>query len=295
MKNAISINSATDQAWRVAKLMLVGIFAIAFFGFASPTRAIELDYAVFGDGDGAVYAIKADGTLQWFQHYNRLVGTSGWANGGIAKNVGVGWSGVTKAFSGGDGVVYVVTANGDLRWYRHDGRFTGTAVWGVNVGGTTVGVGWGSFTKVFSGGDGVIYAIQADGILRWYRHTGWLTGANTWAAGSGAQIGTGWNSFSKVFSGDDGVIYGIQANGILRWYRHDGRLDGTFNWAAGSGAQIGTGWQNFRQVFSSGDGILYAAQPTGSLLWYRHAGWLSGANSWAAGSGTQIGSGWIVP
>ena len=75
MKTAISIHAADRQAWSVAKFILLGLFAIALSGFATSGRAIELDYAVFGDGDGAIYVVNANGDLRWYRHNGKLDGT----------------------------------------------------------------------------------------------------------------------------------------------------------------------------------------------------------------------------
>jgi hypothetical protein len=124
-----------------------------------------------------------------------------------------------------------------------------------------VGNGWSNFKQVFSGGDGVIYAIQnteidlrtgrrTGGHLLWYRHDGRGDGSFTWGPDSGNQVGSGWRGFKQVFAGGDGVIYAIQNNGDLLWYRHDGRGNGSNTWTEGSGKKVvGSGW-NFLHVFS---------------------------------------------
>jgi hypothetical protein len=61
--------------------------------------------------------------------------------------VGNGWA-VRQAFSGGDGVIYAVMANGDLLWNRHDGRGDGSFTWAAPQG-KKVGTGW-MFNDVFS-------------------------------------------------------------------------------------------------------------------------------------------------
>src|SRR5687768_13355025 len=87
-----------------------------------------------------------------------------------------------------DPFVYAIQEDGKLLWYSHDGRTNGRFNW---QGPNEVGTGWNGFSTVFSGGEGVIYAIQeASRDLR----TGQRTG------------------------------------GHLLWYRHDGRSDGTSNW-----------------------------------------------------------------
>jgi hypothetical protein len=68
------------------------------------------------------------------------------------------------------------------------------------------------FSASFPGGDGVIYAIQQNGDLLWYRHDGWATGAVTWTSGGGTKVGNGWAA-THVFPGGNGVIYAVQPSG----------------------------------------------------------------------------------
>ena len=67
--------------------------------------------------------------------------------------------------------------------------------------GKKVGNGWSNFKHVFSGGDGVIYAVRDNGDLLWYRHDGWGDGSFAWAAGSGTKVDKGWSNFIEVLSG----------------------------------------------------------------------------------------------
>ena len=106
------------------------------------------------------------------------------------------------------GVIHVVANNGDLLWYRHEGRADGTATWANAGQGKTIGNGW-NFKQLFSGADGVIYAVTNSGDLLWYRHEGRLEGTPVWAnSGQGKTVGNGWN-FKQLFSGADGVIYAV--------------------------------------------------------------------------------------
>jgi hypothetical protein len=45
--------------------------------------------------------------------------------------------------------IYSIQNDGNLLWYRHDGRADGTFTW---TGPNKVGVGWGDLKYVFSGG-----------------------------------------------------------------------------------------------------------------------------------------------
>ena len=208
-------------------------------------------------------------------------------------------------FSGGDGIIYAVTPNveaslptgigkgmgghpasgGDLWWYRHVGRADGSFRW---EGPKKVGTGWGGLKHVFSGGDGIIYAVTSNveaslptgigegmgghpasgGDLLWYRHVGREDGSFRWE-GPLRKVGTGWGGLKHVFSGGDGIIYAVTphveaslASGIgvgmgghpasggdLMWARHLGREDGSFRWE-GPLKKVGTGWGESEYVFS---------------------------------------------
>jgi len=139
---------------------------------------------------------------------------------------------------------------------------------------------------------GVIYGIDDDNNLLWYRHTGWTDGSFRWATDKGRTVGTGWN-IPYIFPGDSGVIYTINNDGDLSWYRHTGCETGSFLWAAGSGNTVARGW-HFKQVFSGGNGVIYAVTSTGDLLWYRHLGYYDGSLRWATPSGSRVGTGWNV-
>jgi hypothetical protein len=186
------------------------------------------------------------------------------------------------------GVIYSLSTNDELLWFRHLGLQDGSFRWEATAG-KVVGTGWG-FKQLFSGGEGVVYAITASNDLLWYRHDGRSDGTFRWAGTEGKKVGEGWD-FKQVFSGGAGVIYAITASGDLLWYRHDGRGDGSFRWASMEGKKVGEGW-NFPQVFSGGDGVIYAVTSGGDLLWYRHEGRRDGSFRWAASEGKPVGSGW---
>ena len=226
---------------------------------------------------GILYTVDSSNQLAWWRHDGRVDGGFRWAPGS-GNVVGTGWD-FTHLFGAGDGVIYGITpyiprtlptgigpgqgghpaSGGELKWYRHDGRDDGSFHWAPGSG-NVVGTGWNGFKQVFSGGNGVIYAVTpyvpavyptttgghyipaSGGELKWYRHTGQADGSFRWAAGSGNVVGTGWGDFKELFSGGDGVIYGVNSDDELVWYRHDGRTDGSFHWAPGSGNVVGSGW-----------------------------------------------------
>jgi hypothetical protein len=162
---------------------------------------------VFSGGDGVIYVIQADGTLKWYRHLAYRTGegleTPGaWAT---SRNVGRGWDGYKKVFSGGKGVIYAITNDGTLKWLRHKAYLTGEGLEtrGAWEGPKDVGRGWGDVEKVFSSGDGVIYTITQDGKLWWIRHYAYMDGrglesSNAWSARK--EVGRGWTDPVNVFA-----------------------------------------------------------------------------------------------
>jgi len=137
-----------------------------------------------------VYAIRADGTLDWFRHDGASDGTSSWANGGQPITVGNGWvAGQQRVFSGCNGVIYLIGDDGILNWYKHKGSLNGTFDW---EGPNKVGSGWNKFHNVFSIGRGIIYAIDHDGTLWWYKHNGYNSGTFDWE--DRKRVSEGWNA-----------------------------------------------------------------------------------------------------
>ena len=97
-----------------------------------------------------------------------------------------------------NGIIYTITQNNDLMWYRHEGRNDGTFRWTFNEG-KKVGNGW-DVKHIFSGGDGIIYTITQNNDLMWYRHEGRNDGTFRWAFNEGKKVGNGWD-VKQVFSG----------------------------------------------------------------------------------------------
>ncbi|NBE85335.1 N,N-dimethylformamidase beta subunit family domain-containing protein [Micromonospora rubida] len=125
------------------------------------------------------------------------------------------------------------------------------------------------FVQLVGGGNGVIYAIQADGALLWYRHWGWQTGVTGWASGSGRRIGTGWNQFRTVLGSADGSLYGVRADGTIHYYRYvcTNYTTGVGYWSGSR--QIGAGFQRFPRLFGF-DGAIYGVDDAGDLYGYQY-------------------------
>ena len=152
--------------------------------------------------------------------------------------------------------------SGQLLFYRDTTR-DGTG--DVNTPGVIGLGGWDQFLHLFSGGDGIIYAVNTAGQLLFYRD--WRRDG-TGDVSSPSVIGQGgWQFMRHLFSGGDGILYAVDGDGRLLFYRDQTR-NGTGDVANPSVIGLG-GWQQFSHLFHGGDGILYAVDPDGRLLFYR--------------------------
>src|SRR5215469_10898621 len=153
------------------------------------------------------------------------------------------------------------------------------------------------FIQLVPGGNGIIYAIQADGTLVWYRHTSPLTGAATWANnGNGRVIGSGWHAFRTVLAAANGELFGFMPDGSVHWYQYvvTNLSSGAGYWAGGgSGPVIGSGF-TFPRVFGGWNGVIFAIDDAGNLWWYQYTAG-NGTPGWARGGvGAKIGSGFNI-
>src|SRR5438132_5527921 len=256
--------------------------------------------------DQVIYAVKPTGELLWYRYDPDL---KIWdSNSG--RQIGFEWDQFVHVFSGGDGIIYAIKLTGELLWYQDTFR-DGTngqdddQGWAENSG-NQIGFEWDQFVHVFSGGDGIIDALNPTGELLWYQDT-LRDGTNGpdagqgWAENSGSQIDNGWDEFVHVFSGGDGVIYAITPTGELLWYQ-DTLQDGTNGanaeqgWDPNSGSQIGFGWDEFVHVFSAGNGIIYGVLIDnfgGNVQWYRDL-LRNGTNGPDASQGWDPSSGSVI-
>ena len=256
---------------------------------------------LIGGGNGVIYAIQADGRLLWYRHAGWATVSSSWANSGIARQIGTGWSSFVTVLAGSNGTLFGLRPNGDLIWYRYvvSDWNTGAGSWAANSG-SRIGNGFTSFSRLFGGYDGVIWGVAGNGDLHYFRYnrTDGTTGSGAWT--SRGKVGNGWQAMSDLVGDSGGVIYAMA--GTLKWYRYDGT-----KWATGSGKAIGNGWAETTQktAICAGSGALYRVQldkdevPNldDKLLAYRLTTWTNAGTqggAWYAGSGKQIGSGFTV-
>ena len=219
---------------------------------------------------------------------------------GSPQQIGQGWQTITQIICGDEGVIYAIETdwqdpsgaqNAQLLYYR-DLAQNGTGVWAFGGVGQVIGSGgWQNYIRVFSGGGGILYAIDTNGDLYFYRD---LNRDGSPITAGGAKIGQGWNAVRDVAYGGDGIIYAVTQDGRLLWYRDLAR-DGTAQWAnGGEGMQIGDGWLGIARLLSGQDGVLYGITTDGRMLFYRDLA-RNGDGVWANGGiGQQIGVGWWV-
>ena len=62
------------------------------------------------------------------------------------RRIATGWGNLTQVFSAGEGIIYTITPDGKLWWFKHTGFINGKATW---EGPKNVGRGWKSFKHVF--------------------------------------------------------------------------------------------------------------------------------------------------
>ena len=77
--------------------------------------------------------------------------------------------------------------------------------------------GWNTMEFICSGGDGIIYAVDAGGQVLFYRDR---TRDGTGDVSNPSVIGQGgWQSMRHLSSADDGIIYAVDHSGRLLFYR----------------------------------------------------------------------------
>lgn len=212
---------------------------------------------------------------------------------------GPGWNTFQHLFSL-NGRVYAVTKDRELVWYE-----------GKGIGQPDGYKGWSGphagirdrdrFKYVFPMGSyeqnpwmlGVIYAIDDNGDLWWYRHRfvevqgGCRKIDNTRWDGP-RKVKSALTKYAQVFSGGDGVIYGLDQKGILYWQKHQNWSTGETLWE--EPRPVHADFRDAAQIFGAGNGIIYKMDGQGHLVFYRHKGWRDGSDQWEYKEGLLIES-----
>nr|WP_261566783.1 tachylectin-related carbohydrate-binding protein [Frankia gtarii] len=276
-----------------------------------------------------MYGVKPQGPLLWYQYRGAgqsdspATSVANWApNSG--NMIGRGWDGFLHLVARGDGVLLGVRPDGNLLYYRYDGDGTSdpnaTGLHWAPESANIIGVGWENFrflcAKPYEGrtsthpNNSVIYAVDHDGHLHWYRYVGdgesdpGATGLH-WDPNSGNIIGQGWSQGFRYMAAVSEIILMVKDNGDLLWYRYSGKGEtdpsGGSGWDPKSSNIIGRGWHRFRHIFGGSDGrggyVIYGVDQAQNLLWHRYTGTgdsdpTGTSNAWSPNSGNIIGTGW---
>jgi hypothetical protein len=178
---------------------------------------------------------------------------------------------------------------------------------------------WGPYARIFSGGRGITYAIDARGDLYWIKDTrafeapngrNKITRSSTPsncvpqpASGnlirrtcaqpltiSSAtvlynKIGEGWGSMRAVASSGRGMIYALGSDDILRLYQHtlfanDDKPYTASRWQPTR--QLASKWTGVKSMAADMNGSLYVLKDTGELLYYKASDFMAGPVKLAA-------------
>jgi hypothetical protein len=215
-------------------------------------------------------------------------------------------------------VIYATTSLGKLLVYV-DASTDATANWTMQAveAPALAGVDWSTFARIFAGGDGVIYGIDAQGNLVYFRLLDpWRNPAPPsaqlrWSPDSNTVIGSEWGALASQVSGfsrladqnSTSLVRAIWLGQSNQFYRHGWRQDGSVDptWMNNGKGQAwdADGPYNAPAVPNldslpaptstreGGNGITYIVDGSGALYRYRvHP------DRTVAGPFLQIGNGW---
>ncbi|WP_020658781.1 N,N-dimethylformamidase beta subunit family domain-containing protein [Amycolatopsis benzoatilytica] len=185
-----------------------------------------------GGGDGIIYAVQADGALYWYRHTGWSTAAYQWANWGTGVQIGSGWQDFVTVLGDTNGVLYGVRGDGTVLYYQRivSNMDTGAGYWANNGTGVVVGTGFNAFPRIFGGPGGVIWCVDANGLLYRSRR---INGTFE----TPQALGNGFNVARYLFSDTGNVIYAVSGTGSLTWYRY----------------RDGIGWANYGTAITIGD------------------------------------------
>ena len=153
-----------------------------------------------------LFGVTTEGVVHWYGYRGRgeedLSGHHGWLDN--SGNQIAWWTGTRSVHASGN-VVFVINDDGTLHYYAYTGDgtadLTGGTGWAASSG-NEIGHSWQGMQHVFGGvsdvgGFGhVVFGVDPDANLRWYRYTGSgdadPTGGVSWDPASQSVIGQGW-------------------------------------------------------------------------------------------------------
>lgn len=201
--------------------------------------------------------------------------------------------------------LYVVEPTGQLRRFDCKLGTSLTEEVGWESSGAEIGTGWHGFRTVLAGHWDVLYAIQSDDSILWYRHDGTINNSSNWSTpkvvGQRPRIlglydeqyiagsyGTMYQSAKTNFGGGPGPTDSLRVRTQLSLRRHNGVEHGGGEFT--EPIMLSADWGAYENVFGGGNGVIYGIDATGRLFWHKHTD--SGDNRQAIEGPHQIGTGW---
>jgi outer membrane protein assembly factor BamB len=196
----------------------------------------EVIYFGTGGPDSSLYAFHPNGTKKWRYKADGSI----WATPSIAED-----GTIIFPTSGGYGTVHAVNPDGTVKWTYRDNYETQSISSPAIASDGTIFFGSEDYPNFY------IYALNANGTLRWKYSTGDICGAPAIGSDGTVYIGS-----------CDNHLYAMNPNGTLRW-RYDTGSDVK---GAPTIAPDGT---IYTPAFNS---YFYALTPDGNLLWKGYTG-----------------------
>jgi Tachylectin len=171
---------------------------------------------VFATSDGVIYAIDWSGvTLYRYRDANWQsgLGSMPFTSREVASRREVGnaydWSHYPSVCATSQGVIYALDREGALWRYRDTAWQHGRQLMPIGSSQLVANAGWGAGLKtVFATSDGIVYAIDWSGNLRWFQDAAWQQGTGQ-LTGDIVIDAPGWTQFRMVFATGEGRIYAI--------------------------------------------------------------------------------------
>src|SRR5258706_2137219 len=117
------------------------------------------------------YDVTENGHLYWYRNADDTPIAEGWAPGSGTVIGKGGWAAFKQIAAAPNGVIYAVTQDGNLLWYRYTKDTPVAEGWAAGSG-TVIGQdGWAAFKQIVAAPNGVIYVVTHDGNLLSYRYT----------------------------------------------------------------------------------------------------------------------------
>ncbi len=189
--------------------------------------------SVFGSGWDGLYAVRPDDSVVWYRHVGQLKRIRTWAGPSplparsliavdwVEHRFGDDYGGLFEfALTPGDlGLGGKIKAPVRTLWWREavdptKNPPTLAAAVPLTLRRKVIGQSrtpnWKEYTRMFAGGGGTFYGIDAGGTLWWHRHvprTRSVTGA--------VPLGEGWDAYAHIFAGRDGLVFGVTPDGDM--------------------------------------------------------------------------------